>query len=796
MLGSKSRYDRHVPADNGNEPLIAAEKRRLMELEREREATLARIASLRERGDESSIALSPAEKVRLFDTLFQGRRDVFPRRWDNGKSGRSGYAPACRNEWVVGVCGKPKVRCGSCPNQAFEPMDAGILLGHLRGRHVVGVYPLLEDDTCWFCAIDLDGTGWRDDVRAVQAAAHELGIPVAVERSRSGSGAHVWIFFSERVPAADARRLASAVLTEATARQPSIGLTSYDRLFPSQDVLPKGGFGNLIALPLQRAARERGCSVYVDDAFIPIADQWAYLSRVERLEPERLNLIVAAASRRAGGILGVADESEHPDEPWRARGEELPIGGTLPAEVRAVLAQQLYVERKGLPPRLYDRIRRLAAFANPVFYERQRLRLSTGRVPRLVACAEEHALHLALPRGCLDDLRALLAKADVKLVVEDCRVTGATIDATFVGTLTPEQRTAVDALIPHPTGVLVAPPGAGKTVMATALIAHRGVCTLVVVPSRTLVDQWRARLAAFLDVSPKAIGTITGGRRKPSGVIDVATIQSLVRGGQVDELVSGYGFVIVDECHHVPAISTEQVLRSIPARHVLGLTATVQRRDGHQPIIRMQCGPTRHTIRTRPALALSVVRRETATAGGAVSADTGIQELYRLLAEDDSRNECIVLDTLDALAEGRCPLLLTGRRDHLNRLQELLAPRVERMAVLHGGLRPAERRAALTALAATDGPTLILATGRYLGEGFDHPRLDTLFLALPIAWKGTLTQYAGRLHRPADGKTDARIYDYVDVAIPVLDRMYAKRERTYRALGYRVGTELQALTIV
>lgn len=607
---------------------------------------------------------------------------------------------------AAGVCGKPTVRCGVCPNQAFEPFDGAVLLGHLRGRQIVGVYPLLEDDTCWFCAIDLDGTGWRDDTRAVRTAAHELGIPVAVERSRSGNGAHVWIFFAERVPAADARRLSSAVLTEATAHQPSIGLASYDRLFPSQDVMPKGGFGNLIALPLQRAARERGCSVFVDDEFIPFADQWAYLARVERVEPGRLELVVAAASRRAGGILGVADESEHPDEPWRARGEELPLSGPLPSEVRAVLAQQLYVERDGLPPRLYDRIRRLAAFANPVFYERQRLRLSTGRVPRLVACAEEHARHVALPRGCLDDLRDLLARAGVALVIDDRRTVGETNDATFTGTLTAAQRTAVDVIVRHETGVLVAPPGAGKTVMAAALIAQRGVSTLVIVPSRTLVDQWRTRLGAFLDVPPQSIGTITGGRRKPSGTIDIATIQSLARGGQVDDGVLGYGFVVVDECHHVPAVSTEQVLRSIPARYVLGLTATLQRRDGHRPIIRMQCGPTRHTIRTWPDLALGVVRRETATSSGALCADAGIQELYRVLAEDEPRNELIVRDTLDAIDEGRCPLVLTGRRDHLDRLEAMLAPHVQSMAVLHGGLRPAERRAAIAALTASDGPTL------------------------------------------------------------------------------------------
>ena len=333
--------------------------------------------------------------------------------------------------------------------------------------------------------------------------------------------------------------------------------------------------------------------------------------------------------------------------------------------------------------------------------------------------------------------------------------------------------------------------------MAAALIAQRGVSTLVIVPSRTLVDQWRTRLGAFLDVPASVDRHDPGGRRKPSGTIDIATIQSLARGGQVDDGVLGYGFVVVDECHHVPAVSTEQVLRSIPARYVLGLTATLQRRDGHRPIIRMQCGPTRHTIRTWPDLALGVVRRETATSSGALCADAGIQELYRVLAEDEPRNELIVRDTLDAIDEGRCPLVLTGRRDHLDRLEAMLAPHVQSMAVLHGGLRPAERRAAIAALTAERwADSVILATGRYLGEGFDHPQLDTLLLALPIAWKGTITQYAGRLHRPSDGKTDARIYDYVDVANPRARAHVPKRDRTYRALGYRVDAEPRALTIV
>jgi superfamily II DNA or RNA helicase len=767
-----------------NDELAAAEAR-LAELEAQRAEALLQVARLRA-GLEVEEPLGHVEKIRLFGDLFRGRRDVFPQRWARRGSARSGYAPACRNEWVSGVCEKPRVRCGVCPNQAFIPVTDDVLRDHLQGRIVAGVYPLLRDDTCWFVAIDLDGESWREDAIALRAAATELGVPIAVERSRSGDGAHVWVFFSEPVPGVQARRLASALLTEATGRRPAIGLGSYDRLFPSQDVLPAGGFGNLIALPLQREAREQGCSVFLDDHLDPFADQWRFLAHVERLNGTRVDRLVAAASTREGGVLGVADETEEPDEPWRVgRAAPLPLIGPVPDKVRITLAQQVYIPREGLPPRLVDRIRRLAAFANPVFYERQRLRLPVGQVPRLISCAEEHPGHIALPRGCLDDLERLLAESGAAVVSDDRRSDGSPITATFTGELTSEQHAAVAVLRRHETGVLVAPPGAGKTVIATALIAERAVSTLVLVATRTLVDQWRARLATFLDIEPSMIGTIQGGRRKPGGIIDVATIQTLARDDAAGESLASYGMLVIDECHHVPAISTEKVARLAPARYVLGLTATPQRRDGHQPIIRMQCGPTRHTIRTRPLLALRVWRRDTNCQ--IVSAnDAGIQEVYRQLADDNDRNALIVDDTLAAVAEGRSPLILTSRIDHLERLAALLRSGIPHLAELHGGLRPDDRRRTLAELAASDEPCAIIATGRYLGEGFDHPRLDTLMLALPIAWKGTITQYAGRLHRPATGKHDARIYDYADTRVAVLDRMYHKRERTYRSLGYQI----------
>lgn len=457
------------------------------------------------------------------------------------------------------------------------------------------------------------------------------------------------------------------------------------------------------------------------------------------------------------------------------------------------VAQQLYIERDGLTPGLFDRLRRLAAFANPVFHERQRLRLPVGRTPRLIACAEEHPRHLALPRGCLDDLRELLDTTPIRLELDDHRTAGDPLETTFTGTLGSEQSAAVDALAGHDTGVLVAPPGSGKTVVAAALIARRRRTTLVIVSSRALVAQWQARLTTFLDIDPADIGTIVGGRRRPTGRIDIATVQTLARDPDLDATLAPYGHVIVDECHHVPAISTEHVLRRAPARYVLGLTATPRRRDGHHPIIRMQCGPTRHRITTRPELRLTVTTHAAPPPTDPASPDATIQTIYASLAHHAARNELIARHALEALTAGRSPLILAGRLDHLQTLQALLEPHVPDLVVLHGRQRPAERRAALAGLAA-DRPVLVLAIGRFLGEGFDHPRLDTLFLALPVAWSGTLTQYAGRLHRPAPGKRAAEIHDYLDATIPVLERMWHKRARAYRSLGYTIATSTDTQT--
>jgi superfamily II DNA or RNA helicase len=789
---------------------IVAEQRRLAAIEADARAAAERLAELQRELDAcqpTSVGeaaprveagpTTPAEKVALFRSLFRGRTDVFPRRWENAKTGRKGYAPACSNEWVRGVCEKPRVKCGECPHQAFIEVGDRELLDHLQGRHVMGVYALLEDETCHFLAADFDKESWREDVAAYRETCRAFDIPVAIERSRSGNGAHAWFFFTDRVAAATARRMASLLLTETMSRRHELSMASYDRLFPNQDTMPRGGFGNLIALPLQYEPRRAGNSVFVDDRFEPYADQWAFLAGVVRMEPSRVESLAADADRHGGAIGLRWPDDEDAATPWRRspsrRPRRVEITGPLPPEVNALLAQRVFVEKAGLPSPLLNQIKRLAAFPNAEFHKKQNLRLSTAMTPRVIACAEEHPQHVALPRGCRDDLEELLRGHGVRLRVTDERQGGVPLDRTFVGELTPVQQSAARMMLRHDPCVFVAPPGSGKTVVGAHLVAARGVNALVLVHRKPLLDQWIAQLAVFLGVDPASIGRIGGGKDRPTGVLDVAMIQSLVRDDGVDDRIAVYGHVVVDECHHLPAVTFERVLAEAKARFVTGLTATPYRRDGHHPIVAMQCGPVRYALYAKDEAAarkftLRLVRQPTGFQPPAGDG-SGIQALYGALGRDDARNARIVEDVRAALADGRSPLVLTERRDHLELLAERLKDAAPHVVVLRGGDGTKRRRAILAELGSIprDEQRLVLATGRYVGEGFDDARLDTLFLVMPVSWKGTVVQYAGRLLRRAPGKTEVRIHDYVDALVPLLAKMAERRLRGYRAIGFEEG---------
>lgn len=715
---------------------------------------------------------------------------VYPVRWESKTTGKSGYSPACANEWRAGVCIKPQGKCSNCNHRLLEPLSDAIIYDHLAGEHTVGVYPLLPDDTCHFLAVDFDEQDWQEDAIAFMRSCKELGIPAALEISRSGNGAHAWIFFSWRVAAREARRLGSAVISHTCAQTRQLKLESYDRLFPNQDSMPKGGFGNLIALPLQKKPREEGKSVFVDEMLVPFPDQWAFLASINPMDPADIDVVIFRATGGGHPLDVTFIDEEDNAEPWKKKPKSSgKLAGPMPATLKVTTANLLYVEKKDLPQNLTNRLIRLAAFQNPEFYKAQAMRMPIWDIARVVGRAENFPNHIALPRGCLDALSDLSKSNGIRMEVVDERFPGKTIDVNFQGTLRIDQEAAVAAMLHHDAGVLSAPTAFGKTVTAAAIISRRKTNTLVLVHRTELLKQWQERLQSFLGVGKDVVGTIGGGKPKPTGVIDIAVMQSLSRKGEVSQLVENYGQVIIDECHHVSSLSFESLLKSARAKYVLGLTATPIRRDGLQAIIFMQCGPIRH-VAEKPASAPQRLEVQTRTVFNRldIAPDTGIQEIFRRIASSHGRTQMIADEALAAFQQGRKVLVLTERTEHLDAIRQALMPDVPSLMLLHGRMSKKQRAALTQELEALppDAPRILLATGKLVGEGFDHPPLDTLVLAMPISWKGTLQQYAGRLHREHAEKSEVRIIDFIDTDQPALMRMWEKRQRGYRAMGYQI----------
>ena len=751
---------------------------------------------------------SAKEKIDLFRSLFKGREDVFARRWQSTSTGRSGYQPVCENEWAEGLCDKRKFKCSNCPNRNLKPLTNEDIYRHLEGkdglaRDVIGIYPMLQDETCHFLCADFDDNSFEKDVTAFREACEELDVPVCVERSRSGNGAHAWIFFDSPIPAATARKLGSGILTKAMEKRGELSFKSYDRLFPNQDTMPDGGFGNLVALPLQGLARKNGNSVFVDEQFCPYGDQWAYLSTVKRLSADAVEALVASFGKE--GELGKLI-SESDNKPWETKKKTRMSHSDFPVVLNIVRANMLYVPTAELSANAKNQIKRLAAFKNPDFYRAQAMRLPIYDKPRIICTADITEDYIAIPRGCEDALCNLLGEANVSYVIEDKTNSGEIIPVTFNGELREEQQPAADALLEQNTGVLSATTAFGKTIIASYLIGQRKANTLILVHTQALMTQWKKSLENFLqfDLTPpeekkgrgrkkvwSPVGVLGAGKDDLHGVVDVTVMQSLVSGDEVKELVRNYGMIVVDECHHVSAVNFETILKYANAKYVYGLTATPTRQDGHHPIIFMQCGTIRYRVDAKEqaekrSFEHYLVPRFTNTRYPSEE-KASITDIYKKLSENEIRNNMIVSDVAEALKEGRNPIVLTERREHVVLLAERLSCYCKNVIQLVGTASAKERRETLERLEAIPGDeaVIIVATGKYVGEGFDYPRLDTLFLALPIAWKGKVAQYAGRLHRNYEGKTEVQVYDYVDIHIPVLERMYQKRVKSYSSIGYK-----------
>ncbi len=697
------------------------------------------------------------------------------------------------NEWIKGLCNKPRIKCSDCRHRKLAPFTEEIAYKHLAGDIVAGIYPLCKDEACHFLAADFDKSNWEDDVTAFLRTCELMKVPAYIERSRSGNGAHVWIFFETAITASLARKMGFVLLTETMQSGGMTDLQSYDRLFPNQDTMPEGGFGNLIALPLQKQARKMGNTEFLDSDFQPYPDQWFILSTIRKVTESTVKNVAEQYRENPEGNIGIQEFIIEPEE---IRQTTLQIKTTqekTAGTVQIILMNQLYIMKKHLASGMINRLMRLAAFKNPEFFRAQAIRMSTHDKPQIITCAENLPNALVLPRGCLEEVCAQLATFDYHFKITDKRETGAAISYTFSGTLTSDQQTAMNVLLQNEIGVLSAPTGFGKTVLGAYMIAQRKTNTLILVHRQELMEQWRERLSSFLDLPIKQIGMIGAGREKRTGNIDIAMLQSLNYRNEIKPYLKEYGQIIVDECHHISAVSFEQVMKKTAAKYILGLTATPIRKDGHHPIIFMQCGPIRHKIQTKHQIGQNntehlVMPRITLLTMPENQGKTKIHDLYAAIVADQHRNEMILQDIMEALQNGRKPLLLTERIEHLNFFKEALKTQVQNLIIFKGGMGKKERttQKALMSAAKPDESRLIIATGKYIGEGFDDPELDTLFLAMPISWKGTLQQYVGRLHRNLASKKEVKVYDYVDINVPQLKRMYEKRISGYKALGYKL----------
>lgn len=735
--------------------------------------------------------ISNEEKVKIFMEVFKGRTDLYAKRWTSNKTGKSGYSPVCKNEFSIYKCDKPRVKCSECPFRELLPLTEDVILKHLKGEITIGIYPLLPGDLCNFLAIDFDKGTYEKDVSAFWSICDELDIPVYVERSRSGNGAHIWIFFEESIPARIARKMGNILLTK-TMEKVSLNLNSYDRILPNQDTMPKGGFGNLIALPFQGNSSKGGNTVFVDKYFEPQKDQLEILANIKRLKSDDVYKFVDKFKEddfKEPEIEEIADD----DIPKKDNIKDI----VFTNNVECIFDNKIYIKKLKLLPNEISYLKRLASFTNPKFYELQKLRMPIfyKTTPRIISCFEEDDRFLILPRGCMEKIKEICEKSNVKLIIKDKREQGTEVDYKFNGKLNRKQEKAMNDLISHENGVLCATTGFGKTVIGAKIISELKTNTLVIVNRNNLLEQWKERLSYFLDINKKEIGQCGASKENLNGKLDVASFQSLFKKDNLEELVQNYGLVIVDECHHVAAFSFEKVLKAIRSKYVYGLTATPTRKDGWHKIIYMQCGDIRvrvsnkelkqnkemeHTVIVKKTNYKYILNEE--------QDKILISEILNDMCHNVFRNSMIIEDIKKCIEEGRTPIVLTERVEHLKILKEGLDDLNIPIVIYKGNMGKKKTKEIQDIIKEADEnnkPRIILATSSSIGEGFDDSRLDTLFLSMPVSWKGRIIQYVGRLHREHEDKEKVIVYDYLD-NMKILEKMYNKRIKGYKIAGYEI----------
>ena len=733
------------------------------------------------------------QKLEIFMGYFKGRDDVYPYLSINKNNPNvKYYIPACVNEWKKGVCNKTMGKlCKACQYRESKPISKDTIKNHIYDNNTIGIYPMLEDETCYFIAFDFDDkkdeNHVKEDVLAFAKICDDYNIPIAIERSRSGKGIHCWLFFKDKIKAITARKLGSLLLSKTMEIRDSLKIDSFDRMFPNQDFLPKGGYGNLIALPFQTEPIKYENSIFIDRNFMKIENQWNYLSSLRKLNEEEVFLTIHDLSNATIDI-GHEDFDMKKDVKNKKKNNF-----KFPKEIKVILDDMVYIDKADLSASVKNCFRRLATFANPEFYKKQRMRMSVYNIPMVIDCSKEDDKYLKLPRGTFEYLVSLCETNDVRIETVDKRFKGNKIEINFKGQLREEQQLALNEMLKYDNGILCAPTAFGKTVIGCKLIEERKVNTLILVNKLQLLTQWKERIKEFLDV--EEVGEISGKKKNITNVIDVASIKSIWNNGDVSDITKNYGMIIIDECHHTAAYTFEQAINTGNSKYIYGISATPERENGHTPIIKMQCGDIRYKVdalkfNKELNIPMKVMVKHSHLSFVDSKIDNyELNEINDFIAKDILRSEKIIRDINNEYNNGKNILVLTERLEHMEYIYEKLNKFTNNVFKYHGGIgkKILKNYDDLTnKLNENNENKIIVATGSYMGEGFDDSKLDVLFLTMPISGETRVTQYAGRLHRKNENKKEILIYDYVDDNFPKTRNMFLKRKKTYEKMGYEI----------
>ena len=776
-----------------------------------------------------------SQMANIFFSRFWGRQDVYAKRNENKSNGKASYFPQCENFWK-NMCHrklKTEVPCRKCEYRKYKQLEMKDLLAHLNGESynasdVIGIYQLYKDENCRFLVFDFDNheknaegndfantnDEWIEEVETMRKVCTLNGIEPLVERSRSGRGAHIWIFFEEPISAALARRFGAALLAKGAEQVNLKSFKYYDRMLPAQDKIHEDGIGNLIALPLQGKALREGNSAFIDGNWNAYPNQWEALVNKPRLSQEFLELKMKEWADSIGEF-DEKDDTNNREKPWERNRKFLST--EVEGKLSITLANGIYVDSTNLKVSIQNKIRRMAAINNPKYFKNQAIGISNYDTPRWLYNGQDHLSgYIEIPRGLYDELINSAKQANIEYVVEDERQQGKTINVEFAGELREEQKTALEEMAKYDNGILHAATAFGKTVVCSAIIAEKKVNTLILLESSALIDQWKESLEKFLIIDEELpqyktktgriktrtslIGRLQGAHDSMAGIVDVAMVGSICKKGEFHQLLNDYGMVIVDECHHAASDTFKKVLKEVKAKYVYGVTATPKRSDGLEKINYMFLGPIRYSYTSKEKAENQGIKHlvyprftRVVAPRGVISKKIHPNEAYEILHKSKTRDEQIINDIKECIKEGRTPVVLSKYKDHSEKLYSQLKEVADNVFLMTGNNSKKEHKHILEELSKVDDKEslILVATGSLIGEGFDFPRLDTLFVAMPVSFRSVVEQYAGRLNRDYEGKEDVIVYDYVDSHISMFDNMYAKRLKAYKQIGYTVCTGIK-----